>query len=90
MSERGINMTTKRQMRVSKNRIPSRLTASYLGGLAAEAFLEDGNLRPGVPSKLTTEEHHLVAEYEHCHMDFEKWLKYRERKFKLKSRKAGK
>jgi hypothetical protein len=76
-------------MRVSKNRIPSNITAEYLGGLCADAFLSEGGDR-SYPDKLTPEEHDLVREYEHCGRDFERWKKYRERKFKLKSRKAEK
>jgi len=69
----------KRKMRVSKNHIPLNITASYLEGLCCDAFLEEGRQRD-CPSKLTPEEHELVREYEHCDMDFEKWLKFRERK----------
>ena len=66
-------------MRHIVTRTPSNLTAEYLGGLCADAFLEEGRGQ-GIPSKLTPEEHELVREYEHCKMDFEKWLKFRERK----------
>ncbi len=68
-----------RKLRAEMNRVPSNLTAEYLGGLCADAFLEEGGDRH-YPSKLTPEEHDLVREYEHCHMDFAKWLKYRQRK----------
>ena len=79
-------MATKRKVRPSKNIIPSNITAEYLGGLCAENFLEEGR-DPGYSSKLTPEEHELVREYEHCHMDFNKWLKYRERKIEKAKRK---
>lgn len=69
----------KRKMRLSKNRIPSHLTEKYLGELCGDAFIEEGRQR-GIPSKLTPEEHELVKEYEHCHMDFEKWKKFKEGK----------
>ncbi len=81
-----------RKLRAEINRIPSNLTASYLGGLCADAFLAEGD-SSSYPDKLTPEEHKLVREYEHCHMDFEKWKQYRERKIerakarKLKSKK---
>ena len=74
-----------RKLRVSKNRTHKNLTAEYLGGLCCDAFLEDGGNRRAYPSKLTSEEHELVREYEHCHLDFEKWLKYRERKLRIQN-----
>ena len=79
--EKGEPMPTnrKRKMRIS-TRTPSNLTAEYLGGLCCDAFLEDGGNRRVYPSKLTPEEHELVREYEHCHMDFEKWLRFRKGK----------
>jgi hypothetical protein len=76
-----------RKLRAEINRVPSNLTAEYLGGLCADSFLEEGRGRD-IPSKLTPEEHKLVSEYEHYHRDFEKWLKYRERKIeRAKARK---
>jgi hypothetical protein len=81
----------RRKTRVS-NRIPMIFSAEYLGGLCADAFLSEGG-NSSYPDKLTSEEHNLVCEYEHCGRDFQKWLKYRERKIerakarKLKSKK---
>jgi len=69
-----------RKLRAEMNRIPSNLTEEYLRGLCCVAFLEDGGNRRTYPSKLTPEEHQLVREYEHCHMDFEKWKKFHSRK----------
>lgn len=70
-------MTTKRQLRASKNRMPSNITQQYLSGLCFDSFLEEGN--PSAHSKLTSLEHELVREYEKCGRDFEKWKKFRER-----------
>lgn len=69
----------KRKVRVSKNHTPGNITAEYLGGLCADAFLEEGRSRD-IPSKLTPEEHELVREYEHCGRDFQKWKKFHSRK----------
>ncbi len=76
-----------RKLRAEVSRIPSNLTASYLGGLCADAFLSEGG-SSSYPDKLTPEERKLVGEYEHCHMDFEKWKQYRAKKIeKAKARK---
>jgi len=71
----------KRKMRVSLNRVPLNVSKEYLDGITCDAFLEDGGNRiRAYPSKLTPEEHQLVREYEHCHLDFEKWKKFHSRK----------
>jgi hypothetical protein len=82
-----------RKLRAEINRVPSNLTAEYLGGLCADYFLEEGRSRD-IPSKLTPQEHELRWEFESkCHMNFEKWKKFREKKIerakarKLKSKK---
>lgn len=71
-----------RKLRTSKNRMPSNVTAEYLGGLCFDIFLEEGQSSPH--SKFTSQEHELVREYEKCGHDFEKWKKFRERKLKRK------
>lgn len=64
-------MPTSRKLRAAKNRIPSHITEEFLGGLRADDFLGD---------ELTEEERKLVREFEKCKCNFEKWLKFRERK----------
>ena len=81
--QEGNDMTTKRQMRASKNRIPSNITAEYLGGLCFDVFLEEGKSSPH--SKFTPDERDLVREYEKCGRDFEKWREFRQRKIEIQN-----
>jgi len=71
-------MTTARKLRVSLNRVPSNVTKEFMGDLEARDFLaQDG---PAWDAEFSEDEKKLVNEFSKCHWNFEKWLKYRERK----------
>lgn len=72
-------MTTKRQMRASKNRIPSNVTADYMGELEARDFLTQDGVSP-YHDELNEEERVLLGEFLKCDRDFEKWKKFRGRR----------
>jgi len=77
----------KRTTRMSRNRIPLNLTEEYFRDLVMRDFLNNGgnSVYDDAPDE---EEKVLLREFKKCKCDFEKWLKFKERKIRIQ--KAGK